>query len=62
MKILKLGNKIVYTCPQCGAQLEIEDSDWVHRQTGINESETYVKCPCCSYELLQDKVINNIIK
>ena len=60
MKVVKLGDKIVYKCKKCGAELEIEHDDWINRQVDHFSSETYVECPCCGEKILKNSVIDNI--
>lgn len=57
IKILKPGNVFKVTCGACGAILQYETSDVKNAQTGPNEYESYITCPCCEEKLSLRKIL-----
>lgn len=52
VKIIKEGTKKRVECKECGAVLEYENSDKYTRQTGLNEYQVYIICPCCNEDII----------
>lgn len=52
VKVIKEGTKRRVECKECGAILEYEKHDKCNRQTGINEYESYIICPCCENDIV----------
>lgn len=52
IKIIKEGSKKRAECKECGALLEYEKKDQFTRQTGMNEYEGYIICPCCQSDIV----------
>ena len=52
IRVIKQPVKIITTCRYCLAELEYERVDIHRRQTGIQEWEYFITCPCCEKEIM----------
>lgn len=52
IKIIKQPRRNRITCSQCYAELEYGKEDTRRKQTGMQEWDYFLTCPCCGKELM----------